>query len=355
MALIRKADVDVVLTCFNEGPYIEAAVQSVLAQSCAERIASITINDDGSAPDTLNVLRGLPDMDPRVRVLFGTGGAGISRQRNIAIQQGHATYVAVLDGDDIWASDKLARQLEIVDRDAQVGLVYSDYYVFPGQDLTRRRNAGILDISGAKNLARAYFVESPTIIPSTTLMRRTTLDAVGLFDERVEVFEDTDHIFRMARGCRFGFVGEPLTYKRVHPASITESRADLMAHHAFVSMKAATLEPDLQRHVPRRLSERARKLGNRAFIDGSRDLALSHLALAVRFAPLNLRALSSLFVVAMAPGLGRRYLSTFRRDKLDAFGVSDGRGSTRLPHVARNRTDIGGIGRDTMGPVDRSI
>src|SRR4029453_11109330 len=126
--------------------------------------------------------------------------------------------------------------------------------------------ARVRDITRGENLTRTYFLNDPPIIPSTTLIRRAHFAACGRFDASMRVFEDTDFFRRLARVSRFAYVDSPLLYKRSRSTSITGGRKDLMAYHALVALKAAAEEPSLLALVPKRLAERARKLGNHHFL-----------------------------------------------------------------------------------------
>ncbi|MFC5342760.1 glycosyltransferase family 2 protein [Brevundimonas staleyi] len=313
--------VSVVMTCYNEGPWIGAAVRSVLDQTRADRIADIVIADDGSDAATLAVLGEIERWDARIRVLRGPGGAGISAQRNWAIGEGAAPLIALLDGDDLWAPDKLERQLPVF-ADARVGLCYSDLLHFAGEDLATARRAGVKDITGARDLTRAYVLNDPPIIPSTVVLRRSALEVAGGFDEAVTVFEDTDLFIRMSRACRFALVDAPLTLKRYRTSSITGGRKDLMAHHALVAFRATATEPRLLPLVPRRLSERARKLGNQHLLMDDPKAAAGFYGLAVRLRPVSLGAWAGVLLTsaAGAPVLG--WLRRRLRKRRAALGVS---------------------------------
>lgn len=112
--------ISVVLPLYNHARYIEAALASVLRQtSPADEIILI---DDGSTDDGISVAE---------RVLAGTANARIYRQPN---QGAHVTinrlvgfsrgvYVAILNSDDLFAPDKLARCREILDARPGIGLL----------------------------------------------------------------------------------------------------------------------------------------------------------------------------------------------------------------------------------------
>ncbi len=313
------SSVAVVLTCYNEGRYIGAAVRSVLAQTCADSIESIVIADDGSGPETIVALREIESWDGRIKILYGPGGAGLPAQRNIAISNCSAPFIAILDGDDYWTSNKLEAQLPLL-ADG-VGLVYSAYYAFARDDESTAALAKVLDITRAPDLVRSYFLSDPPIIPSTTLIRRTAYEASGKFDAEIKVFEDTDFYLRMAQVCRFAFAAAPLLYKRSNERGITGARKDLMAHHAFVALKAASRDPRLLPLVPVRLAERARKLGNHRFLLGDTREAQYLLRLAVRLNALNLRAWLSLLATLDAFRPLRRMFSGRVRARRLAIGA----------------------------------
>jgi len=314
--------VAVIMTCYNEGPYIGAAVRSVLDQSRAELIEAIVITDDGSDPATIAVLRDIEGWDARIRILYGSGGLGPSGQRRRAIAETTAPVLAILDGDDLWTHDKLERQMPALAADEGIGLLYSDFFIFPDRDLDAARRAGVLDITRNTGLLRTYFLNDPPIIPSTTLLRRSAYDAAGGFDPALHVFEDTDIFLRLAAVTRFALVDVPVLYKRQRGSSITGGRKDLMAHHAFVALRAAAQAPALLPLVPRRLAERARKLGNQRFLLDDRHGAVALLRLAVRLDPFNRRAWQSLVAAGLFPGLALRLLGASGRARQAAVKLA---------------------------------
>jgi glycosyltransferase involved in cell wall biosynthesis len=319
----RPLKVDVVLTCFNEGSYIGPAVRSVLTQTRADLIESIVIVDDGSDQETIATLRDIERWDQRIRVLHGPGGAGLPAQRNRGIALGRAPLLAILDGDDLWSPEKIAREMPPLEAERNVGLVYSGYFVFGSDDLRTAREAHVLDISAEKDLSLAYFLRDPPIIPSTVLMRRSAFEACGGFDASIRVFEDSEFYFRLSRISRFGFVREPLLYKRSRKESITRARKDLMAYHAFVAFRAAAEDPRLLALVPRRLAERARKLGNTHFLLGDVSGAARLLRLASRLDPWNLRVRLSLLAASPFSRPIYRLIEHRLRHRRVALGVVD--------------------------------
>tara|TARA_Y100000052_G_scaffold22253_2_gene22937 strand:+ start:37113 stop:38087 length:975 start_codon:yes stop_codon:yes gene_type:complete len=320
----QSPKVAAILTCYNEGPYIGAAVDSILAQTRADLIQDIVIADDGSKEDTLAVLRELETKDSRIKVIYGPGGNGISRQRNIAVSSTSAPYLAFLDGDDLWHEKRLEIQLPIIESDDTIGLIYSAFHTFSDGDLASARIANVIDLSGSQNLTIDYFLNDPPIIPSAMIVRRSNFEAIEGFDETVAVFEDTDFFIRMSRVCRFGFVSDSLVFKRVWSDSITSGRTDLMAHHALVALKAASVQPELYGLVSKRLSERARKLANMRFLLGDREFAQIFSSLALGFQPFSIGNVTAWALARLPDAAGEFLRQKVFHKKIAAVKIGQG-------------------------------
>ena len=100
-------EVSVIIPTRNRSKLLELSLRSVLWQRNVD-FETIVV-DDGSTDETPRVLRSLGD---RVRVLRHEHSQGVSAARNHGIAEARGEWVAFLDDDDLWAPDKLERQLE---------------------------------------------------------------------------------------------------------------------------------------------------------------------------------------------------------------------------------------------------
>lgn len=107
--------VSVVMPAFNVAWCVRRAIDSVLTQTYLRH--EIIVIDDGSTDDTASVLASYGD---RIRVISQTN-RGMSAARNRGIDAARGTLVAFLDADDYWLSEKLARQVELLQRRPEVG------------------------------------------------------------------------------------------------------------------------------------------------------------------------------------------------------------------------------------------
>lgn len=89
--------VSVIIPAYNAEKTIEAAVESVLAQTY-KNIEIIIVND-GSVDNTGNICDQLTRQDARIKVLSITN-AGVSNARNIGLKYAQGSYISFLDSDD---------------------------------------------------------------------------------------------------------------------------------------------------------------------------------------------------------------------------------------------------------------
>lgn len=115
--------VSVVTPAHNAHRYIERVVRCVAEQTVA--VLEHIVIDDGSTDATPTVLHELSRTHAHLLVLTqGRRGAAVSRNRGIDIARGR--YIAFLDADDIWAPDKLERQISFMEQHGYL-LSYGDY------------------------------------------------------------------------------------------------------------------------------------------------------------------------------------------------------------------------------------
>ena len=186
--------------------------------------------DDGSTDPTATVLASIPD--PRLRVILGRH-AGVAAARNLGVTHARAPLIAFLDSDDLWRPDKLAHEAGYLDRHPEIEAVFSDlekedrgraYGSFMRETAVFSRLLGERDYPDGVVLGRRemflVLLEEVPIKPSALVVRRSTFDKVGRFDETWSSSEDWDFLLRFARLHRFGYIDLPLAVLRVGDDSL---------------------------------------------------------------------------------------------------------------------------------------
>jgi glycosyltransferase involved in cell wall biosynthesis len=124
--------VSVIMATYNAAEFVAESIESVLAQSYEP--IELAVVDDASHDATPGIVeeyaRRFPD---RVRFRRAGERAGPCRRRNDALDLAGGSMIAWLDHDDLWAPDKTAKQVEVLQARPEVGLVYSGYEAFDSE------------------------------------------------------------------------------------------------------------------------------------------------------------------------------------------------------------------------------
>lgn len=112
--------VSVIIPCYNQGQYLNEAVDSILNQSYQD-FEIIIINDGSNDKFTNDLLLGYNR--PKTRVLH-TINQGLSSARNNGIRESKGEYILPLDADDKIALTYLEKAVAILESDNDIGIVY---------------------------------------------------------------------------------------------------------------------------------------------------------------------------------------------------------------------------------------
>jgi glycosyltransferase involved in cell wall biosynthesis len=251
--------------------------------------------DDGSTDDTAEVVAGLGDS--RVRLVRHHRPQGVSAARNRGIAEARGAWVAFLDDDDLWAPDKLARQLEAARRAGRT-------WVYAGEVSIDQR-LRILD--GGPPAPPEQVMERLTrhnAVPagaSNVVVRADTLARAGAFDTELRNNEDWDLWIRLARLGPPAWVCRPLVALRVHPGNASRNM-DRMLQELDVIERRHRIPVDWAAHY--------RWAAWSSLQAGRQRAALRYYAHAVRVGDLTsiARAVATLVYPAVAETRGARPL-----------------------------------------------
>lgn len=115
--------VSVIMPVYNSEKFVEQAVESVIKQTY--RQWELIIINDSSTDNTRKVICNLAQKDERIRFYENEVNIGVSKTRNKAVNLARGEWVAFLDSDDMWAEEKLQHQMELIDKQNNVQLVFS--------------------------------------------------------------------------------------------------------------------------------------------------------------------------------------------------------------------------------------
>src|SRR3954452_15526172 len=121
--------VSVLMPVHNAAAFVEEAVRALLAQDYpADRLHLIVV-DDGSTDGTAAILDVLEAEHPDRVAVIHQANQGQVAAVNRAAQEADGELLAMLDADDVWPADKIAREVALLQGRPEVGLVYTDMCV----------------------------------------------------------------------------------------------------------------------------------------------------------------------------------------------------------------------------------
>lgn len=202
--------VSVVVPCFNQGPFLAEAIESVLAQTFP-RIEIVVVEDHSTDGVTRELVR--HSVFPRTRIILNDTNRGVAATRNIGIRAARGPYILPLDADDTIAPEFVARALGEVQRD-RADVCYAKVELF-GTETGEFR----LDPFSVPGMLRT------NLVVNTALYRKAAWAAVGGYSEALTTgLEDWDFwLSLLEQGNRFRRLDAPLFFYRRHGPTRTDS------------------------------------------------------------------------------------------------------------------------------------
>lgn len=191
--------VSVVMPVNNALPYLDAAVESILAQSYPD--FEFVILDDASTDGSTDRLREWAAKDSRIRLLEEKRNLGPALSSDRVARAATAAIVARMDADDISHPERLRDQLEVLQHNSDVGLVASLCDIIDSDGRLVRNPE-------AWRLTRAtVFVPFPH---GAIMYRRDLFEKVGGYRRQCEYWEDQDFVTRMAAASKVSVIPRAL-------------------------------------------------------------------------------------------------------------------------------------------------
>ncbi len=193
--------ISIIIPAYNAERTIIETIQSVQQQTFQD--FEIIVINDGSKDQTLDLLHNIKEQ--RLKV-FSYENGGLSTARNRGIVHARGEFIAFLDADDMWTSDKLELQIEALQKHPEAAVVYSWTYF-----LYENENQSYVDTSCfyEGNVYASLLVKNFLHNGSNPLIRKQAIDAVGSFNVTILFCEDWDFYIRLASIYPFVLIPKP--------------------------------------------------------------------------------------------------------------------------------------------------
>jgi teichuronic acid biosynthesis glycosyltransferase TuaG len=128
--------VSIITPAYNAQSFIAQTIESVIAQTYQNW--ELIIVNDCSTDRTSQIMQKYAEQDRRIRLVHASKNNGVAATRNLALAAAHGKYIAFLDSDDIWAPEKLEKQISFMMKN-DYAFTFTSYQLIDetGQELNR--------------------------------------------------------------------------------------------------------------------------------------------------------------------------------------------------------------------------
>ncbi len=241
----------VIIPTYNRAALLARALASVRRQTFTDY--EVIVVDDGSTDDTLERLRGLPEVKVLVQQNRGPGAA-----RNLGVRQCSGQYLAFLDSDDLWFPWSLETYASILRQPSAPAFLAGKPFRFrvetelPTALVGSAASKSFPDYLASGDEWRWFGV-------SSFVIRTVVFHATGGFAGEAINGEDADLALKLGEAPGFAQITNPPTFGyRDHGANVTGNLAKSIAGgwHQVMAEKSGRYPGG-----PRRARERRRIIG----------------------------------------------------------------------------------------------
>lgn len=212
---MARALVSVIIPNYNYAEYLQQSIDSVLNQDYVP--IEIIVIDDGSTDQSREILQ---SYGTRIKVIE-ISNSGAPTARNLGLMSAQGQYIAYLDADDYWLTNKISSQIERL-LESKTELVYCKMTV-----LEVASNFTSVSTEKREGNFKNEFLSHPgrtPFPPSTVLMTRNLVARAGIWDTTFKSpAEDFDYFRRCAKFTDFSVVDDALVVHRNHSKSLTSN------------------------------------------------------------------------------------------------------------------------------------
>lgn len=218
------------MPAFNSENTIKYSIESVFSQTFTN--FELIICDDGSEDNTIDIIEYYKNKDNRIRLIKNNFAKGAAGARNSCILASNSRYICFLDSDDLWAPEKLEKQINFMKKH-RIAMSHSDYVMFD-----------------AKNNRK--IIQTPQIINFSKIIKKCDIGCLTVMLDRKLIPYDIlfpyspkeDYalwVYLMKQGIKSHNFGECNSFYRKQEQSLSSSKFKEIKKQWFVLKNIAQL------------------------------------------------------------------------------------------------------------------
>ncbi|MBN1217553.1 MAG: glycosyltransferase [Anaerolineae bacterium] len=213
--------VTIVTPAYNAEVYIAQTIESVITQTYPHW--EMIIVNDGSTDNTANIISQFKD--PRLRYIYQEN-RGLGEARNTGICVARGEILAFLDADDLWDSKFLEKMVGLLNHHPEAVAGYCGFQYINSQG--RPVGNPSLQVAPPKIFHKTLIHEGNWLVPCAVVLRKWSVEEIGLFDGSLWGVEDTDMWIRLSACHTFVGLSEILVRYRIHDRNMSRDPEHMM-------------------------------------------------------------------------------------------------------------------------------
>ncbi|MFJ1268450.1 glycosyltransferase [Legionella lytica] len=246
--------VSIVIPAYNSMPYLQEAIESVLAQDYPN--IELIVLDDGSTDNTLEFLQRYKgkfyyDSHPNMgQAETLNKGWGMSRGK----------IIGYLSADDVLTKDAVSTSVKVFQENSDVILTYPDnFFINSKSEFIRKHTAPQYEYYD-------FVMHAKCRIGVGSFFLKTAFDQIGGWESKYRLMADYAYQLRLAKLGEFKYIPQVLGYSRVHSQAISSSKMSSETADEFVTV----MKKELQASTDKKLLNLKDKILSRSYLFSAR-------------------------------------------------------------------------------------
>ena len=199
---------------YNSAKFIKKAIDSVLTQSYSEW--ELIIVDDCSTDNSVKIIEEYSEIDSRIILIKKNINSGVADTRNFAVKFANGTYLAFLDSDDIWHSEKLKSQVDFMIKN-NASISFTQYFRIDINDSIIKEVRNIPKLVTYNDLLKGNSIAMSTSMIDYKKIENVFFEKIG--HEDYYFWLNILKLGTVAHGLK-----ESLVFYRVHQSSLSSNK-----------------------------------------------------------------------------------------------------------------------------------
>mgnify|MGYP006291885705 CR=1 FL=1 len=237
----KEPHFSIIMTNFNNGEYIEEAIQSVLNQEYPHW--ELVIIDDFSTDNSLNVIKKYIS-NSKIDLIQNNRKMGVGYSKKIGCEKASNDIIGILDSDDMLHKKALKIMKAAYNNSTDCGFIYSNFWSCNSK-LEKIEIPSWIGHSKPQGIN----LLNPKVSHFKTF-KKTEYEKTSGYDQNLKKAVDKDIVYKLEEITEFKFINKPLYYYRHHKGGISQNKEKFKARVYNYVSKCHAFKRRLNTNLP---------------------------------------------------------------------------------------------------------